>query len=312
MLRAVKETVKKTVLFEFYQWLLIQEGRWLPVFKTKRIYKKVFQRKLNLTNPQTLTEKINWLKLFYYPKDSSAIMAGDKLGLHTFLEERGLSRIASPILYAYDSVAEICWESLPDKFVIKKSNASAFNIIVTDKGKADETEIRKTMKSWMKTPFGYQTGEHHYEKMKPKIVIEKYMENIGREWKIFCINGKPEVLLTVQSKSDETCINTGRLMRGQIFSDLEGKIIDVKDPSIEEVKKGYVVGGLLELPSDFYEMIELSKVLSKNFPFVCVDFYHGDGRLILGELTLTTANGFKQYTERIEKGLGRKLILPDL
>ena len=309
----VKQLLKRTILYRVYRWILQQEGKRFPVLKAKREYKKVFQRKLNLNNPQFFTEKVNWLKLFYYPNDPLAILAGDKWGLHTFLKEKGLSKISSPILYVFDSVEEICWESLPDKFVVKKSNASAFNIVVRDKKGADETEIMNTVKRWMKTPFGYQTGEHHYEKMQPKIIIERFIENVGKEWRLLCINGKPEILMTVHWDEDnQTNTKVGHLERGLIYSDLEGVILDVRDHGIDEVKKSYAIRERLELPIDLPEMIELSKVLSEDFPFVRVDFFHGEGRLILGELTFTPANGFGQYIQSIEGGLGEKLILPRL
>jgi hypothetical protein len=313
MLRKIKQLLKKTIVYSCYQWGLGQEGKWFPAFKAKREYKKKFRKELNLVNPQTLTEKINWLKLYYYPKDSLAILAGDKWGLQTFLRERGLSELAPPILHVYDSVEDICWELLPDKFVIKKSNASGYNIVITDKKEADYETVKHTIAGWMKTPFGYFSGEHHYEKMQPKIVIEKYMKNIGKEWRIWCVVGKPEILTAIHwSDDDETDVKIGHSERGQIFSNLKGEIIDVLDYGIEEVKRKYTIGGMLELPSDFDKMIELSKILSKDFPFVRVDFYHGEDRLVLGELTFTPLSGFGQYAQSIEEGLGRKLELPEL
>ena len=313
MLNNIKQLLKKTFLYRIYRWLLRQEGKWFPALKAKREYKKIFRKKLNLHNPQLFTEKINWLKLYYYPNDHLAILAGDKWGLHSFLEMKGLAEIASPILYAFDSVEEICWKSLPNKFVIKKSNASAFNIVIRDKEKADELEVINTVKRWMKIPFGYQAGEHHYEKMQPKIIIEKYIEDVGKEWRLWCINGKPEILMTVHwNEEDQTNIKVGHLKRGLIYSNLEGVILDVRDHDIDEVKKSYVVGEKLELPIDLSEMIELSKVLSEGFPFVRVDFFHGEGRLILGELTFTAAGGFGKYIQSIEEEFGEKLILPRL
>jgi hypothetical protein len=229
------------------------------------------------------------------------------------LEERGLSRVASPILYVYDSVEEICWESLPNKFVIKKSNASGYNIIITDKNKANEEKVKKQMKRWMKTPCGYIIGSPIYEKMQPKIVIEKYIENIGKDWKIFCVNGKPEILVInhwVYEYND--CVKVGRKKFGAVFSNLSGEILDVIDFGNAEVRKGYTVGEMLELPSDFDEMIELSKILSEEFPLVRADFYHGDNKLILGELTFSPSGGLLPYAESFNDELGRKLVLPSL
>lgn len=311
VLKNIKQSLKKTILYRAFLWIEWQEGKRFPIRKAKRNYKKVFNKELNLENPQALTEKINWLKLFDYPKNPLVILAGDKWGLRTFLEERGLSYLSTPVLFVYDSIDEICWDSLPEKFAIKKSNASAFNILITKKDEADEKEVKEMIKRWLKTPFGYLTGEHHYEKMQPKIIVEKFIENIGKEWRIICINGKPEVLQTaLWAGGHEESNKAGRLERGLIYSDFDGRILGVWDCQIEGVRESYVIGEKLNLPSDFPEMLELSTVLSKDFPFVRVDFFHGENRLILGELTFTPANGFGKYPESILNNLGEKLILP--
>jgi hypothetical protein len=119
MLGDFKSQLKRTELYKVYKklkldvvywkvrnkvhsWLLAQEGKWFPAFIAKRIYKKRLGKKLNLDNTQALAEKICWLKLSYYPKNPLAILVGDKRGLHAFLEERGLSRIAPSLLHVFD------------------------------------------------------------------------------------------------------------------------------------------------------------------------------------------------------------------
>jgi len=297
-------------------WLCCQEGKKFPIFKVKRKFKKRYGQKPNLNNPQTFPEKMNWLKLFYYPNDPLAIQAGDKWGLHTFLKARDLSQLAAPILHVYDSVEEIQWESLPEKFVIKKSNASNFNLIITNKKKANEKKVKRRVNRWMKTPFGYMTGEYHYEKMQPKIIIEKFIENIGKEWRIFCINGNPELLQVLHIVSEyHTNASVGFL--GHIepeytHIDLDGKILEVHHrDDVENVEKKRSIGETLELPHDFPQMLEFATVLAKDFPFVRVDFFHADGKLILGELTFTPGNGFSILGESIYGRLNAKLILPN-
>ena len=312
MIRVVKQLLKKILPYKVYIWFVCQEGKRFPVQKAKRKYKIVFQKKLNLDNPQTFTEKVNWLKLFYYPYDSLTILAGDKWGLHLFLKERGLSEVSSPILYVFDSVEEICWESLPEKFVIKKSNASAYNIIVTNKDKADEEKIKHTIKQWMNTPYGYLTGECHYEKMQPKIVFERFIEGI-EEWRLFCLNGRVQMIQIMHAlREPGKEVKEGRAEVVSIYFDLEGTVIGTLGSRYKEFSIHYPVGGKIQLPDYFDQMSEIATAVAKDFPFVRVDVSYGEGRLFLGELTFTPANGYGIYTPSIQKKLGEKLILPKL
>jgi len=310
MKKQTRQFLKRTPFYDVYMWLCYQEGKRFPIFKTKRKFRSRYREKLDLNHPQTFPEKINWLKLFYYPNAPLAIQAGDKWGLQTFLKERGLSQLAAPILHAYDAVEEIKWEALPKKFVIKKSNASSFNLIITNKAQTDEKKVKKRVAKWMRLPFGYMTGEYHYEKMHPKIIIEAFIENIGNEWRVFCVNGKPELVQVLHIEGDyDTRAKVGYMGHvdpGYTHIDLEGKILELHHRDATSIR----IGDTFELPPDFSEMIEFAKILAKDFPFVRVDFFHADGKLILGELTFTPGNGFSVFGEATYGRLSDKLILP--
>ena len=311
MLTMIKQLFKRTILYDVYRRFCIWEGRLFPVFQARRMFRMNFKKKLNLNNPQLFAEKIIWLKLFYFPKDPVTILAGDKYGLHQYLDKKGLSHLKKPIIGAYDSVDEINWKTLPGKFVIKKSNASGYNIVVTNKEKANKKEVIEKIEKWMNTPFGYLTGQHHYEKMKPKIVVETFIEDIGKEWRILCFNGKPEIVQMVHWLGEyEDSAQAGHLESGLVFSDLRGKIVGTTKSKNKDANQLYKVGDYIELPGDLEEMIELAKLIAKDFPFVRVDFFHSNGKLMLGELTFTPANGYGRYGYGIHRNFGEKLVLP--
>lgn len=315
VLRKTKQLVKRTGLFSIYAYVCSHwkcfKGKNFPVWVAKGRYKKGFKKELNLNTPKIFAEKINWLKLYYYPKDELAILAGDKWGLHIFLEGKGLSCLAPPLIGVYDSVDEINWKELPERFVIKKSNASGYNIIITNKEKVSEKDVKKRMKKWMKKPFGYLSGQHHYEKMQPKIIIEKYIEGVEKEWRVYCFNGEPKMVQMVHWFDGGQCENkAGRKSGGLVFMDLEGEVIGVFKFTDAETKELYPKGEKTKLPSEFQLMLEISETVSEGFPFVRVDFSYSDGKLILGELTFTPANGFNRYNEEMQEMLGELLVLP--
>ncbi|MEG0285085.1 MAG: ATP-grasp fold amidoligase family protein [Vagococcus sp.] len=137
-------------------------------------YRKVFGKKLNLKNPKTYSEKLQFLK-FYYAEDEKVILAGDKVGIHEYLKEKSLENLLVPMINVYDCVEDIVWEDLPQEFVMKKSNSSGMNIIINNKKDANKNEILATMAVWMKEIFGIFGAEKHYSKMKSRILIEKYI-----------------------------------------------------------------------------------------------------------------------------------------
>lgn len=304
----VKEFIKTTFFYLLYLQMRSIEGRYFLVSKIKRNYKKKFGVEPNLKNPKSFSEKLQWLKL-YYAKDKEAVLAGDKLGLHRYLDKKGLGALKTPIIKSYNHVNEINWEELPNKFVAKKSNACGFNLMITDKSQMSEKVFKRKMNIWMKTPYGYLSGEPHYEKMQPKIVVERFVEHIGEDYKIFCINGKPEMLqVSYWVKGDEKN-KAGHDDVIAVLTDFSGKVIGFKNEESRK-KSSFLLGEIIDLPDEMEEMLKYAKVLSEDFPLVRVDFYFDGNKLVLGELTLTPSNGLSAYTKEIQEKLGKKIRLP--
>ena len=79
--------------------------------KTKIRHKRTHGKELDLEKPKTFVEKLQWLKLFYFHADENAILAGNKIGLHEYLDKKGLSFLKTPIIHKYNSVQEILLQS---------------------------------------------------------------------------------------------------------------------------------------------------------------------------------------------------------
>lgn len=256
-------------------------------------YKSVMGYMPNLKEPKYLSEKILWLSLFYYPNYRLAYILGDKYGLRKVLEKSSLREYLPPIIGEYTSVDEINFESLPSAFVIKKSNASNMNAIINNKNNIDYGILKEKVNNWMKQDYGDISGERHYSKMTSMILIEEFL-NIEKEYQIFCFNGVPKFVSTVEF----------RMIDNKQTDFKEKKEVTKKEIiDIEELKKNSSIADIL---SKIYEYI-------KEIPLVRVDIIVTDSGIYIGELTFTPAGGLlPNYDKELQEKLGSYITLPKI
>ena len=236
---------------------------------------------INIDNPRTIQDKINWLKV----NDLSPLKTdcADKVKVHEYCKEKLGKDICIPIIKTYNSSKEINWDELPNKFVIKCNHGSGMNIIVKDKTKLDKNDCIAKLNKWMLTDFAFSNGyELQYHNIQRKIFVEEY-KNDGHEtlhdYKFWCFNGEPKIWT----------INDGNGHGDIMYYSMDGKEMNLYGVKHhDEYTK----------PSKFDEMIEYSKKLSEPFKFVRVDFYEVSGIVYLGELTFTPGSGFFSYKNR--------------
>ena len=265
-----------------------------PKLASKRIYNKTHSKKINLKNPQLFNEKLVYLKLKNI-KNPLIIKCTDKYLVREYIEEQGYKEILNDLIGVYDKAEEIEWEKLPNKFALKCNHGCGYNIICTDKNKLDIEECKIQLTKWMNTKYGYETIEPHYTYIKPKIICEKFLDmgndKLPTDYKIYCFNGKPEVILVMNDR--------GKDIKKE-FYDLKWNLIHLRDNEKTPKK-------LTEKPKNLNEMLECAKKLSEPFEFVRVDFYNIKDKIIFGELTFTPAGCNAQYTEEADKYLGELL-----
>lgn len=129
--------------------------------------------KLDTENPKTYTEKINWMKLYY--RDNLIPKCADKYTVREYVKECGCEEILNDILWQGFNAQEIPFDDLPNKFVIKVTHGSGNNIICKDKSKLDKRNTIKDLEKWLKTKHVPCYGEWFYGKIKPRIIIEKFI-----------------------------------------------------------------------------------------------------------------------------------------
>lgn len=269
-----------------------------PEFVSKIYFKKVLGYKLDLKEPKTLNEKIQWLKLYEWPNNPIAIQCASKYNVRAYVEEKGCGKYLNDLLGVYDSVDEIEWDKLPERFVLKGTHGCGYNIICADKTKLQEKEAKKKLKKWLKEDFGKFNAEPHYSKMKPQIVCDKFLGSDIANYNVFCCNGEPLFISVIEG------LGAG-VDEALTYYYANGEIAPFKSRSYPISDK--------KLPECVEEMKDVARILAKDVPFVRIDFYLVEGKILLSEMTFTPGGGLIPFAPiEYDKVLGEKLDISEL
>lgn len=255
---------------------------------------------LNIDNPKTFNEKLQWLKLFY--QNPLMTVCADKIAVRNYIKEQLGDEYLVPVLGIYNHPDEIDFSSLPDRFVLKVNWGSGQNIIVKDKSSLDIEKTKKQLAEWLKPTSNhyYHSFEWCYKDIKPGILCEKYIENADglNDYKFLCYNGIVKNMFIVQDR------DKGKENMSVTFFDRNFQKLPVQrlyKSSDKEIVR----------PEKWDKMIEISEKLAKNFPFIRVDFYEIENTLKIGELTFFPGNGMEKFTpQEWDLKFGEMLKLP--
>ena len=244
-------------------------------------YKYITHHKLNLKNPIRYTEKLQYLRLFVYPKDPLVIQCAGRVGVREYVKEKGFSDNLIKIYGVFDQFSDINFDNLPDQFVMKCTHACAFNYICLDKSKIDKAALKKKFDKWLKTNYGKKTVELHYAPIKPQIIIEEYLKEGGQplpiEYKIHVFNGKAKSMYVVTSRGVNIRYNNYYID----WTPFDGSQFNGWKKTDEPIKK----------PDHWSDMVMIAESLASPFPFVRVDLYNINGKIYFSEMTFTPAKG---------------------
>ena len=233
---------------------------------------------LNIENPQTFNEKIQWLKL--YDKNPLKSRLADKYLVRDWVKEKIGEEYLIPLIGVWEKFEDIDFDKLPDKFVLKANHGSGWNIIVTDKQKFDKEDAKQKFDEWLHTNFAFKAGlELHYKDIKPLIIAEKYIENDNQDlydYKIWCFDGKAKYIQFLSERKE------GLKM---VFYDTEWNKQDFVYSYPRNEKD-------IEKPKNLELLLTLAEKLAQGFSHVRVDFYIlNDGSIKFGEMTFTSMSG---------------------
>lgn len=267
---------------------------------TKFYYKLVFKRKINLEKPIYFNEKINWLKLFSYQYRDDIIQCSDKYMVRNYIEEKGLGVYLNDLIGVWDDWSQVNWDSLPNQFAMKANHGARYNIICEDKSQISQKETGKKMKKWLSEDFSLYYAEAHYSKIKPRIIAEEFLGGDIIDYKFFCFNGEPKFFYVAKG------FGKGQNERMAFFN-MDGTKADFYRTSYEQLNEE------IGLPEKFEEMIEISKKLAQDFPFVRIDLFFVKGKIYFSEMTFTPDRGLMTIQpEKYYKIWGDYLELPTL
>jgi hypothetical protein len=263
-----------------------------------KLYKDYSGRKPNLDRPIRFSEKLQWLKLNHRLPVQSIL--ADKYAVRAWLKDRGYEELLAHQFACISDIADLDFDTLPDRFVLKAAHASGWNLICSDKGKLNRRHTRRIVSSWLTQSIFWNGREWPYRNMPRRVVIEEYLEDASgglRDYKFYCFNGEPRFLQA----------NSGRhaVEHAQNFYSLDWQLLPFgKDlrprPDIE-----------IPRPVGFETMVRIARDLSAGHPFLRVDLYNVDGRLVFGELTFFPASGLPDFIpDDQDFACGELLILP--
>lgn len=289
--------VKNTLLAPFNALYAVSPELCLKtLFRIKQGYS------LDLQHPKTFSEKIQWIKLY----DHNLLMprCADKYTVRGYVEECGCGQYLNELLWHGNDPVQIPFDELPEKYVVKVTHGSTFNVIVDGSEPVSRDEVIRKCLKWLKAKFLPCYGEWFYGRsggIEPSVVVERFIESDGNngldDYKVFVMNGKAVL----------TLVCTGRTASAHFEDcyDMDWNLIEGYDMGEKRSCKA------IPKPACFDEMIAAAETLAASFSHARVDFYITGGKLIFGEITFTSGSGFdKFHPYEFDCELGSKLVLP--
>lgn len=254
--------------------------RWIP----DRLYLQIAYRcetgkKLNLDNPQTYTEKLQWLKL--NDRNPSYTRLVDKYDVREYVAERIGKGHLVDLIGCYNTVDEIEFDKLPHQFVLKTTHGSTWNIICFDKHKLDIKDAKCKLSKWMRQSI-YEIGrEWPYKSLKPRIICEKLLidqnGSVPDDYKIFCFYGVPKVIALHEDRFRD---------HKETLYDIEWNKLDAFSVGLEVTEFEH------EKPQGYDEMVRIAGELSAGLRHVRIDLFNIRGKIYFSEITFFDGSGF--------------------
>lgn len=264
----------------------------------KMIFRIRTGKKLNLKNPKTFNEKIQWLKL--HNRDKSYSVMVDKYRVREYVADKIGEEYLIPLLGVYDDANDIVIDELPEEFVIKCTHDSGS--VVLCKRKQDLTlGVRKKINQALKRKYYYASREYPYKNVRPRIIVEKMMHNSdGKgliDYKFYCFHGEPKFLYVSAGLDNHM---TARIS----FYNMDLSDAPFQRRDYQHFKR------IPQIPVNYKKMVEIAKILSKGIPFVRIDLYEIDGSVYFSEITFSPCAGMMPFEPKeYDALLGRYIDL---
>lgn len=270
-----------------HKGLIYTGGGVFPEFFTKDIYISSFKRPLNLNNPKTLNEKIQFLKLKKYWNSDTISICADKYRVRNYVKHAQNNdgrNILTALYGVWDDIKKIEWDILPEKFAIKCNHGSGYNIVCHDKAYFNYNEATEKLNLWMHQRYGSEYVEQGiYNKIPRRILAEEFIDTIDNkppaDYKFFCSYGKCKFLFVACDRYDS-----------QTKYDFY-----YPDWTYIPCKLQFPNNGAIKKPVLLEEMIKIAENLARPFPLVRIDLYNEMEKIIFGEMTFSNFGGLMPF-----------------
>ena len=266
----------------------------------KQWYQDTTGNILDLDNPKTYNEKIQWMKV--YDRDPRKTLLADKYLVRDWVKEKIGEEYLIPLLAVYRSAREIDFNSLPDAFVLKANHGSGMNAIIRNKHSENLEAIRSRAEDWLRQNFTFSYGyEFQYNDIPRRLIAEQYLENMDGDmpdYKFFCFDGKCRFIEYIANRK-----NGGNTA-----------IFDSQWKRLPFVIRPYkIIEDNIPMPQVLPDMINVAEKLAEGFSHVRVDLYRLDNdKIKFGEMTFTTSSGTTPWVpSEADLWVGEMFHLPE-
>lgn len=267
--------------FAEYDYLSKLDEKYYPMELQEMFFER-FGRKIDWNHPVTYNEKVNCDKINC--REIIRTQLADKYLVRDWIKEKIGEQYLNKLYGVWDDADDIDFDKLPNAFALKVNNGSGRNIIVKDKSQIDQDIVRRRLNDWKNNNYAFQFFELQYKDIVPKIICEAYLDGMAEslyDYNIYCFHGEPEYIWCIKGSHKPDC-------RASFYT---------KNWEMMPFSFGYPKDNVLApRPINLDKMLELSRVLSKDFKHVRVDWYNlPDGRVLFGEMTFMTWGGMYHF-----------------
>lgn len=257
--------------------------KWIPdMAYLKIVFPIETGKKLNLDNPLTYNEKLQWIKL--YDRKPLYIKLVDKYEVRKYVADMIGEQYLIKLIGVYENVDKIDFAKLPDEFILKCTHGSHCNILCRDKRELDIYKAKIKLAKWMKRNWFWYGREWPYRNVKPRIICEELLLSNGEipgDYKVLCFNGKAKLI--------KVHINR--------FTDHKLDYYDINWNKTDITRNWPNSSTKHNRPELLEEMLQLSEILSQNTFHSRIDWYIVDNKLYFGEITFFDSSGFVNMDE---------------
>lgn len=269
----------------FAAWMISKEiSRFIPDRPyIKLLYRAYMDEKLDLRNPRTYNQKLQWLKL--YDRNPLHTQLTDKYAVRKFVEQRVGVEYLVPLLGVYPSFDAIDFSALPQRFVLKTTHDSGGVVICDNPENFNKKAAAEKLNTHLSQNYYYWGREWNYKNIHPQIIAEKYLEDAEHgdlfDYKFMCFDGRAKCCLV--------CANRQKSDLNITFFDLDWNVLPFYrhyPQSMEPIAK----------PKRLKDMVLIAEKLSSGIPFVRVDLYTVNDDIYFGEMTFHPGSGLSAFT----------------